>query len=113
MSLFPFWPLANGLLTGKYRKGVPNPADSRFEKLPVVKDSSSPEQWVKMEKLRDFANARSMSMVELAFAWLLSEPVVSSVIAGATKPEQVAQNAQAAGKRLSDVDLALLDLSLQ
>lgn len=113
MSLFPFWPLANGLLTGKYRRGTPNPADSRFEKLPMVKGFSSPEQWVKMEKLREFANARSMSMVELAFAWLLSEPAVTSVIAGATTPEQVTQNAGAAGKSISDADLALLDLLLR
>jgi aryl-alcohol dehydrogenase-like predicted oxidoreductase len=50
-----------------------------------------------------------MSMVELAFAWLLSEPVVTTVIAGASRPEQVAQNAGAAGKRLSEADLALLN----
>jgi aryl-alcohol dehydrogenase-like predicted oxidoreductase len=113
MSLFPFWPLANGLLTGKYRMGTPNPTDSRLEKLPMVKDFSSPEQWVKMEKLREFANARLMSMVELAFAWLLSEPAVTSVIAGATKPEQVTQNAAAAGKRLSADDLGLLGALLR
>lgn len=113
MSLFPFWPLANGLLTGKYRMGAPNPADSRFEKLPMVKSFSSPQQWGKMEKLREFASARNMSMIELAFAWLLSQHVVTSVIAGATTPEQVAQNAAAAGARLSVADLEQLDLLLR
>jgi aryl-alcohol dehydrogenase-like predicted oxidoreductase len=113
MSLFPFWPLANGLLTGKYRKGVPNPRDSRFEKLPMVKAFYDQEMWVKMERLREFADARSMSMIELAFAWLLSKPVVTSVIAGATKPEQVAQNAAAAGKKVSDEDLQRLEVLLR
>lgn len=113
MSLFPYWPLANGLLTGKYRNGEPNPAGSRLEKLPMVQNFSSPEQWLKMEKIREFADNRSMSMVEIAVSWLLSEPVVTSVIAGATKPEQVAQNAAAADKKLSDADLALLALLLR
>jgi aryl-alcohol dehydrogenase-like predicted oxidoreductase len=113
MSLFPFWPLANGLLTGKYRKGAPNPPDSRLEKLPMVKGFFSSEQWIKMEKLRDFANTRNMSMVELALAWLLAEPAVTSVIAGATTPEQVAQNAEAAGKSLSDAVLAQLNVILR
>jgi aryl-alcohol dehydrogenase-like predicted oxidoreductase len=109
MSLFPFFPLANGLLTGKYRIGAPSPADSRFAKLPMVKEFYGPETWGKLERLEDFANSRGMSMVELAFAWLLSEPVVTTVIAGASRPEQVAQNAGAAGKRLSEADLALLN----
>jgi aryl-alcohol dehydrogenase-like predicted oxidoreductase len=113
LSLLPFWPLANGLLTGKYAQGKANPADSRFEKLPMVKDFYDAQQWVRMEQLREFASARSMSMVELAFAWLLAEPVVTSVIAGATRPEQIAQNAGAAGKKLSDVDLARLNRLLQ
>jgi len=62
-----------------------------------------------VETLRGFAAARSLSMVELAIAWLLAEPVVASVIAGATTPEQVAQNAAAAGKKLSAADRAELD----
>ena len=113
MSLFPFWPLANGLLTGKYRMGVPNPPDSRLEKLPMVKSFSSAEQWAKMERLREFANARNTSMIELAFAWLLSQHVVTSVIAGATTPKQVTQNAAAGGARLSVTDLEQLDLLLR
>jgi aryl-alcohol dehydrogenase-like predicted oxidoreductase len=113
MSLLPFWPLANGLLTGKYRRDAPNPVDSRFEKLPMVKGFYGGGEWRKTERIRAFAEARRVSMVDLAFAWLLGEPLVSSVIAGASKPEQVAQNARAAGKKLPDADLASLDRLLR
>ena len=57
----------------------------------------------KLQKLREFATVRSLSMVELAIAWLLSEPVVASVIVGATSAEQVAQNAAAAGKTVNSI----------
>ncbi len=106
MSLIPFWPLANGLLTGKYRRDSAEPAGSRFGKLPMVKDLYDAKQWVTVEKLREFASTRNMSMVELAVAWLLSEPLVASVIAGATQPEQVAQNAATGSKALSESDRA-------
>jgi aryl-alcohol dehydrogenase-like predicted oxidoreductase len=110
MSLLPYFPLANGLLTGKYRPSAPPPAGSRYEKLPVLKGFLDPEDhWSRVERLRQFATARGMSMVELAIRWLLSEPVVASVIAGATTPEQVAQNAAAAAGTLSAADRAELD----
>jgi aryl-alcohol dehydrogenase-like predicted oxidoreductase len=113
MSLLPYFPLANGLLTGKYRAGVPHPAGSRYEKLPILTHFLNPaDHWQTVEKLRTFAAARSLSMVELAIAWLLAEPVVASVIAGATSPEQVAQNAAAAGKELSAADRAELNRGL-
>jgi aryl-alcohol dehydrogenase-like predicted oxidoreductase len=113
MSLLPYSPLANGLLTGKYRAGAPYPAGSRFERLPIVRQfHGTPDHWNKLEKLREFASARSISMLELAIAWLLSEPVVASVIAGATSAEQVAQNAAAAVKKLSASDRMELDRTL-
>jgi aryl-alcohol dehydrogenase-like predicted oxidoreductase len=113
MSLLPYWPLANGLLTGKYQKGDRQPPGSRLEKLPMVQDSYSSEHWDKIEKIRLFAEARGIGMVELAFAWLLSNPTVASVIAGATTPEQVRQNATAFNTKLSEADVAELDQCLK
>jgi aryl-alcohol dehydrogenase-like predicted oxidoreductase len=109
MSLVPYSPLANGLLTGKYRKETAYPAGSRFDILPMVRDAYSADAWAKVERLRAFAAGQNMTMVELAIAWLLAEPVVASVIAGATKSGQVTQNVRAAGKRLSESDRATLE----
>jgi aryl-alcohol dehydrogenase-like predicted oxidoreductase len=105
MGLFPFWPLANGLLTGKYRKGAEPPADSRLAKVPLVKSFYGPAHWEKVETIRAFADARGIAMTELAFAWLLANPALTSIIAGATTPGQVAQNAAAAERRISSQDL--------
>ena len=113
MSLLPASPLANGLLTGKYRKGDPLPSGSRFGDVAYVRQATPAEHWDKMELLRTFAQARNMSMVELSFAWLLAEPRVASVIAGATRPEQVKQNAATASVRLSKADLREVDKILQ
>jgi aryl-alcohol dehydrogenase-like predicted oxidoreductase len=114
MSLLPYWPLANGVLSGKYRADAPPPAGSRFEKLPLLRQlHGTPAYLGLVEKLRDFAAARGLGLVELAIAWLLSSPVVVSVIAGATSPEQIAQNAAAADKSLSTEDRAELDGLLQ
>jgi aryl-alcohol dehydrogenase-like predicted oxidoreductase len=113
MSLLPYFPLANGVLTGKYRQNAPYPAGSRLETMPMVLDFQGPPPWEKVEKLRAFAEARSLTMVDLAIGWLLSEPVVTSVIAGATKPEQITANARAAEVRISPADRAELDLILQ
>ena len=110
MSLLPYFPLANGLLTGKYRAGAAPPAGSRYEKLPALKGFLDPAQHLdKAEKLRTFAASRNMTMIELAIGWLLSEPVVASAIAGATSPQQVEQNAAAGAKKLSPADRAELD----
>ncbi len=110
MSLLPYFPLANGLLTGKYRASAAAPPGSRYEKLPALKGFLNPDtHWQAVEKLRTFAKARGKSMVELAIGWLLSEPVVASVIAGATSPEQVAQNAAAANTTVSVSDRAEID----
>jgi aryl-alcohol dehydrogenase-like predicted oxidoreductase len=110
MSVLPYFPLANGLLTGKYRAGAANPAGSRYEKLPALKGFLDPVRHLAtVEKLRLFAAARNLTMVELAIRWLLAEPVVASVIAGATSPQQVEQNAAAAAKTLSAADRVALD----
>jgi aryl-alcohol dehydrogenase-like predicted oxidoreductase len=107
MTLLPYFPLASGLLTGKYRKGRPLPEDTRMS-LAYFKSGLTEEKLDVVEALVAFAEARGHTLLELAFAFLLAQPIVSSVIAGATRPEQVRANAAAAGWRLSADDLAEL-----
>ena len=107
-GFLPYYPLANGLLTGKYRRGEPPPEGTRLAD-PKRAEQFSDDRLARMEALRHFARSRGHSLLELAFAWLLARPVVASVIAGATKPEQVGGNAAAATWTLSDEDLAAVD----
>ena len=93
VGVLPFYPLANGLLTGKYRRDS-QPADSRLAKFKPQLIESAP--WDRLEALAAFAAARGITMLELTFGWLLSHPEVSSVIAGATTAEQITANAAAA-----------------
>ncbi|GEM86692.1 aldo/keto reductase [Meiothermus granaticius] len=98
LGLLPYFPLANGLLTGKYRRGEALPEGARLTTNPARAEAVMTEaNWQKVERLEAFAKARGHTLLELAFSWLATNPVVSSVIAGATKPEQVEQNANAAG----------------
>jgi aryl-alcohol dehydrogenase-like predicted oxidoreductase len=99
VGFLPFFPLANGLLTGKYRKDQDRPAGTRMEGRDI-----SPRTWEKLEKLFAFADERGHSILELAFAGLLASPAVSSVIAGATSPEQVKANVAAADWELTRED---------
>ena len=106
LGVLPFFPLASGLLTGKYRRGEAPPEGTRLAAWgPRGAAALSDGNFDKLEKLSDWADARGKSLLELAFAWLLGHPVVSSVIAGATKPEQVAANAATAGWKLSPQDV--------
>lgn len=110
MGLLPYFPLANGALTGKYKRGSPMPDGARLTKLPDrAGQIFSDENWRRIEGLSAFAEARGRTLVELAFSWLAAQPVVSSVIAGATKPEQIAANVKAADWALSAEDLAEID----
>ncbi len=93
VGVLPFFPLANGLLTGKYTRSDA-PADSRLAKLKPHLLESAP--WDVLEGLQAFADARGITMLDVAFGWLLAQPQVTSVIAGATPPEQVHANAAAA-----------------
>ena len=107
LAFLPFFPLAGGMLTGKYRSGQPLPENTRLSK-------GSPrfltdKNLAIAEELANFAASRSHSLLELAFSWLLSHPPVASVIAGATSPEQVRSNVVAAGWRLTPADLAEID----
>lgn len=109
LGLLPYFPLANGLLTGKYRAGAALPEGARLSGRGEDDKYLNAANLEKVEALREFAEARDHTLLELAFSWLLTEPVVSSVIAGATKPEQIEANAQAAAWVLTDEEVAELD----
>jgi aryl-alcohol dehydrogenase-like predicted oxidoreductase len=110
LGVLPFFPLASGLLTGKYKKGQAAPDDTRFGKVPRLRERYVTQRNEDIvEKLQAFAQARGHSMLELAFSWLASRPQVSSVIAGATRVEQVEQNVKAIDWALSAEDVAEID----
>jgi aryl-alcohol dehydrogenase-like predicted oxidoreductase len=109
MGLLPYYPLASGLLTGKYVRGEALP-EGRLKTVKSWADRFLTEHnWTILENLRAYCTARDRTLVELAFAWLASQPVVSSIIAGASTPEQVATNAAAAGWRLTPEEMAEVD----
>jgi aryl-alcohol dehydrogenase-like predicted oxidoreductase len=110
LGLLPFFPLASGLLTGKYKRGAAPPDDTRFGKSPALRDRYvTPRNEDMVEKLQAFSSARGRTMLELAFSWLAQRPQVSSVIAGATRVEQVEQNVKAIDWKLGAEDLAEID----
>ncbi|MDE2199082.1 MAG: aldo/keto reductase [Rhodospirillales bacterium] len=110
LGLLPYFPLASGLLTGKYRRNAPLPENARLTKTERLADRYLTERnWQISEKLIDFAEARGHTALELAFSWLLAQAPVASVIAGATKPEQLEQNARAGGWALGAEELAEID----
>jgi aryl-alcohol dehydrogenase-like predicted oxidoreductase len=110
MGLLPYFPLASGLLTGKYRRDAPNPEGARLSYMQGLADQYMTDaNWRIIDGLQAFCDARGHSMLELAFSWLAINPRVSSVIAGATRPEQVEQNAQAVSWKLSTEDLSEID----
>jgi aryl-alcohol dehydrogenase-like predicted oxidoreductase len=110
LGLLPFFPLASGLLTGKYRRNAPPPEGTRFATTQRLADRyATAANWAIVEGLADFCAKRGHSLLELAFSWLLARPPVASVIAGATKPEQLEQNVKAADWALTPEDLAEID----
>jgi len=110
LGLLPYFPLANGVLTGKYKPGQPIPKDARLADAPDFFDSyRDPKQWERAQQLEALAEKEGRTVLELAFSWLAARPAVSSIIAGATKPQQVEQNAKAAEWRMSKEDLAAVD----
>ncbi len=111
IAFLPFFPLASGLLTGKYREGRPLPRHTRISDGWLATHLTD-ENLAAVERLIAFAASRGRTLLELAFAWLLHRPRVASVIAGATTPEQVRANAAAAAWRLADTDLAAVDDAL-
>jgi aryl-alcohol dehydrogenase-like predicted oxidoreductase len=110
LAFIPYFPLASGLLTGKYRQGTPAPEGSRLSLAWAANRFLTPERLATVEALRGFAESRGHSLIELAMSWLLGHRVVASVIAGATTPEQVRENVRAADAwRLTDAELAGVD----
>lgn len=110
VGLLPFFPLANGLLTGKYKRGEAVPAGTRLAGDAARADRVLTENNLRIvERLTGFAQERGHSLLDLAFSWLLANPAVSSVIAGATKPEQIAQNVKAGSWQLTPAELAEID----
>jgi aryl-alcohol dehydrogenase-like predicted oxidoreductase len=105
IGLIPYFPLANGLLTGKYRRGEPPPAGTRLAgRVPEPDDPT----WDRVEALGAFADARGVSLLDVAIGGLAAMPAVASVIAGATKPEQARANAAAGEWQPSEPDLEAL-----
>jgi aryl-alcohol dehydrogenase-like predicted oxidoreductase len=110
MSELPYFPLASGLLTGKYKKGQAAPKGTRLGEKQGLADKYHHEANLeKVERMLEFAQERGHSLLELAFSWLLSHQAVASVIAGATQPEQVKANAKAGEWALSTEELARVD----
>jgi len=113
MAFLPFFPLKSGLLTGKYRKGQPIPQDTRVAKYERYGKLLTEENLDKVEALIDFAQSRNRTLLELAFSWLLAHGVVASVIAGATSAQQVRNNSNTAGWKLTADDLDEIDSLLR
>ena len=111
VGVLPYFPLADGFLTGKYRRGQPPPPGSRLD----VEEPGwlTEANFDILEGLERFAEERGRTVLELAFAWLLSRPEVSSVIAGATTPEQVEANAGSHDWELSAEELAEIGALLE
>lgn len=109
LGIIPFYPLANGLLTGKYARNAAPPAGSRIEAWRMT-DLLTPASFDLIEKLSRFARDRQLSVVDVAIGALAAQPGVCSVIAGATTPDQVRQNAKAVSWHPSAEDLAALDV---
>ena len=107
VGILPYYPLAHGFLTGKYRRGEPAPPGSRLTM--VEREMLSDSSFDILDGLEGFSRERGHTVLELAFAWLLARPAVSSVIAGATSPEQIAANASSGEWQLTDQEMAELD----
>lgn len=112
VGILPFFPLAGGFLTGKYKRGEAAPEGSRGESSAYVQKYMTDDNYTIVETLTAWAEERGHTMTELAHAWLLAQPQVSSVISGATRLEQVQANAQAADWRLTAEELAVVNAVL-
>ncbi len=105
VGIIPYFPLAGGFLTGKYKEGAAPPPGSRGESSSYVQQYFTAENFKKVEAWSEFARRRGRTMAELAVAWLLARPMVSSVITGVTSTEQLEHNVKAANWELSEADM--------
>ena len=106
IGVLPYFPLASGLLTGKYRRGEPRPEGTRLSDRESV---FTDETFDRLEALEEFAKERGLTLLQVAIGGLLAQPAIASVIAGATKPEQVRANVEAAEWEATPEDLAALN----
>ncbi len=106
VGILPYFPLAGGFLTGKYKRGAPAPAGSRGESSPYVQAYMTDANYAKLQKLAAWADVHGGTLGDLAHAWLLAHPEVSSVISGATNADQLRANAKSADWSLSATELA-------
>ena len=106
LGVLPYFPLANGLLTGKYRRDAASPERTRQYLADLY---MTPVNWTRVEQLSVFCRERGHALLELAFSWLATRPQVASIIAGATRPEQIEQNVAAVGWALDVTDLEEVD----
>ena len=109
LGVIPFFPLAAGVLTGKYKPGEPPPEGTRGHNNPRFERRLQPQTLERVQRLDDWAREHGHSVGELALAWLASRPAVATVIAGTTRPEQVQANARAADWKLSAEDTREVD----
>jgi len=110
VGILPYFPLASGFLTGKYRKGEKPPEGTRIAAWGARGEQVLTDRNFEiLDGLESFAKSRDKSVLELAIGWLASQSHVPSVIAGATKPEQVEQNVAAAGWKLTSEELTEVD----
>jgi aryl-alcohol dehydrogenase-like predicted oxidoreductase len=111
LAFIPYFPLASGVLTGKYRRGEAPPEGTRLASAPAdrVERALSDKNFDRVEALEAWVSARGRTLLELAMSWLLQRPQVATVIAGATKPDQVQANVAAVGWTLTDDELREVD----
>jgi aryl-alcohol dehydrogenase-like predicted oxidoreductase len=105
VSILPYFPLASGFLTGKYRQGQEGPQGARLSAGPMAARVLTDQNYEVLSKLEAFAEQRGKGVLDLAIGWLASMPHVGSVIAGATKPEQIEQNVKAGEWKLTPEEM--------
>jgi aryl-alcohol dehydrogenase-like predicted oxidoreductase len=106
VGVLPFFPLASGLLTGKYHRGERGPEGSRLSTRDDIADDAT---YDRLERLADFCTERGIEPIDVAIGWLADKQVIASVIAGATKPEQIERNVKAGEWRPTDAERAKID----
>ena len=112
LGLLPYFPLAGGFLTGKYRRDLMPPGARLSNPGPLAGFAArllTEANWRIVEELESFCTKRDRTLLELAFSWLAAQPLVCSVIAGATRSEQMEKNVRAANWKLTPEDLAEID----
>src|SRR6185312_10810361 len=101
LGVVSYFPLASGLLSGKYQRGADAPEDSRFAAMPFFAGVATDANWDKVENLTQYAQGLGWSLLDVALSWVAAQPQSASVLVGATRPEQVAANAAAIDRSLT------------